>query len=453
MDRFEVHLSVVTLDGTDLVELLSASSGLSRSRVKEVMSAGAVWVERGKRVRRMRRHRASVRPGDSLHLYYHAGVLATPPASAQLIEDRGDYSVWYKPPGVLTHGSKWGDHASMVRAVQRALGGRQTFQLHRLDRAAQGLMIFAHTKQSAAALTKQWRTRQVTKRYAVIVEANATGFEPNQWHRIAEPLDGREAISWFRAVRPPDTDRRLSDTDGEVRDTDGRHPDTDGWTSDTDGEVRNTDGWHPDTDAKVRDTDGEIRDTDGWHPDTKRQWEVRSGEAKRVRMRLAEAFETEPVPSKQNHNGEEKHGALSDRQSYTDARGGSERFFTEPRGWKRRAVAEGASRNVDVHCATGQARSADEEDSLARYERSGWILLEVDILTGRKHQIRRHLAWNGTPVVGDRLYGASDATRDLKLIAIGLRIRCPLDGAFRSYALPTAIAPDWAQAIAGRLNE
>jgi 23S rRNA pseudouridine1911/1915/1917 synthase len=38
--------------------------------------------------------------------------------------------------------------------------------------------------------------------------------------------------------------------------------------------------------------------------------------------------------------------------------------------------------------------------------RSGSTLFEVDIRTGRPHQIRIHLAWAGHPLVGDPLYGA-----------------------------------------------
>jgi 23S rRNA pseudouridine1911/1915/1917 synthase len=40
--------------------------------------------------------------------------------------------------------------------------------------------------------------------------------------------------------------------------------------------------------------------------------------------------------------------------------------------------------------------------------RDGKSLLEVELITGRKHQIRCQLAAMGWPIVGDRLYGARD---------------------------------------------
>ncbi len=54
-------------------------------------------------------------------------------------------------------------------------------------------------------------------------------------------------------------------------------------------------------------------------------------------------------------------------------------------------------------------------------------LVEVDIETGRKHQIRVHLASLGCPIVGDIRYGISKASR-LALHAHRLRLFHPVDG-------------------------
>lgn len=52
-------------------------------------------------------------------------------------------------------------------------------------------------------------------------------------------------------------------------------------------------------------------------------------------------------------------------------------------------------------------------------------LLDIHIETGRKHQIRRHLAALGHPIVGDKIYG-SKATQPLQLLAYRLRFLCPV---------------------------
>ena len=69
-------------------------------------------------------------------------------------------------------------------------------------------------------------------------------------------------------------------------------------------------------------------------------------------------------------------------------------------------------------------------------------LLEVIIETGRKHQIRRHLAGAGFPVVGDRLYGkASEGDINLQLAASSLAFVCPVTGVNREYILPAEQLP------------
>lgn len=54
-------------------------------------------------------------------------------------------------------------------------------------------------------------------------------------------------------------------------------------------------------------------------------------------------------------------------------------------------------------------------------------LVDVKLLTGRKHQIRQHLSSLGYPIVGDRLYGDADKqSRDLQLQSVSLQFICPM---------------------------
>ena len=58
-----------------------------------------------------------------------------------------------------------------------------------------------------------------------------------------------------------------------------------------------------------------------------------------------------------------------------------------------------------------------------------FALLEVDLLTGRKNQIRVHLAGIGLPIVGDRKYGnAKDSFPHLALHAASISIPHPVSG-------------------------
>jgi 23S rRNA pseudouridine1911/1915/1917 synthase len=61
--------------------------------------------------------------------------------------------------------------------------------------------------------------------------------------------------------------------------------------------------------------------------------------------------------------------------------------------------------------------------------RGRYSLLEVGLETGRKHQIRVHLAGLGCPVVGDPVYGAAtDPAGRLGLHAWRLALRHPVTG-------------------------
>jgi tRNA pseudouridine32 synthase/23S rRNA pseudouridine746 synthase/23S rRNA pseudouridine1911/1915/1917 synthase len=65
-----------------------------------------------------------------------------------------------------------------------------------------------------------------------------------------------------------------------------------------------------------------------------------------------------------------------------------------------------------------------------------FALLDVEPLTGRKHQIRVHLADRGHPVVGDKRYGASTGYRRLALHARTLSFPHPFTGEAVTFAAP-----------------
>jgi len=57
-----------------------------------------------------------------------------------------------------------------------------------------------------------------------------------------------------------------------------------------------------------------------------------------------------------------------------------------------------------LHAARAGGRPSESRVTVLEY-REGASLVEVEILTGRPHQIRIHLAFAGHPLVGDPLYG------------------------------------------------
>lgn len=88
--------------------------------------------------------------------------------------------------------------------------------------------------------------------------------------------------------------------------------------------------------------------------------------------------------------------------------------------------------------AEGKGREALSEyrviESFPRH-----TLVEVDLLTGRTHQIRVHMAFLGCPVAGDRVYGRKKPSLGLQrqfLHALRLGIRLPGERVLRRFEAP-----------------
>ena len=215
--KIESHVKI-TADGENAVDALHRETDLPKQRIKHAMTQGAVWITQGRNTQRIRRAKRELSSGDELHLYYDDEILAEDPTPPKLVADVGGYSVWDKPPGLRSQGSKWGDHCTVVRwAEQHMTPQRSGFTVHRLDRAASGLILVAHSKKIAAALSSIFRSRKVEKRYVVTVHGDFSG-HPDPL-RVEATIEGKSAVSEV-ALLGVTRDRRYSQL--EVRIETGR---------------------------------------------------------------------------------------------------------------------------------------------------------------------------------------------------------------------------------------
>jgi len=197
----EFHL-VVDNDGQTAVELLAVASGLSKQKVKRTMKLGAVWLSSNinpSKPRRIRRASQALKLGEQVHCYYNEAVLSAVALEPSLISDENDYSVWDKPCGLFSQGSKWGDHCTISRTVETYFANkRAVFTVHRLDRATRGLIVVAHSKRAVSELTKLFHDRKITKKYQATVHGDYTS-RP-QPDTVRTDIDDKAACSHFSCL-------------------------------------------------------------------------------------------------------------------------------------------------------------------------------------------------------------------------------------------------------------
>lgn len=193
--RTVIRLAVTADDPPRAIDLLAARSGLSRSALKDAMNKGACWLTRGER-RRLRRATAALRAGDAIELHYDAAVLAREPPPIVELARRPQWSGWWKPAGVLSEGTDFGDHCALARLVELRLGRGPVHIVHRLDREAEGVMLVAHGGAAAGRLSRLFSERRIVKRY----RATVCGVLPEPAGVIDRPLDGKPARTEYRVA-------------------------------------------------------------------------------------------------------------------------------------------------------------------------------------------------------------------------------------------------------------
>lgn len=183
------------------IDLLSQGvAELSKGRLKDAMSKGAVMLNT-KPQKRLRRAQTQLQSGQQLQLHYDEELLSRQCEPAVLVSDQRQYSVWFKPAGMLTQGNEWGDHLALLRfAEQHFAAQRPVFLLHRLDREASGLVLIAHSKTAAAAMSKLISERKIRKDYLIRVKGQLDTALLAQ-AELNYPLDGKACSTQFSLRR------------------------------------------------------------------------------------------------------------------------------------------------------------------------------------------------------------------------------------------------------------
>ena len=95
--------------------------------------------------------------------------------------------------------------------------------------------------------------------------------------------------------------------------------------------------------------------------------------------------------------------------------------------------------NKSAHTEVTSLREINMAESQELFNCPTVTLLDVVIKTGRKHQIRQHLASIGLPIIGDRLYGSATAGDiNLQLRATELNFDTELCDGAQQFVLPMA---------------
>ena len=195
LQSFELHLDISS--EISAVDILEQNCSLSKSQIKAVMHKGAVWLTQGKKTTRLRRAKKQLKPNQTLHMYYSEQALSDDFVKPTLIEDCGDYSIWNKPSGMMSQGSKWGDHSTIARYAEVVLSPqRAAFIVHRLDRATQGVILVAHTKSAVRAFTQLFEQREIVKKYQAVVSG-----ELKEVMEFTADIEGRRAYTKAQSIR------------------------------------------------------------------------------------------------------------------------------------------------------------------------------------------------------------------------------------------------------------
>lgn len=199
-----VHCNITVKAAAVACQLLADTSGLPKERIKHAMVKGAVWLKRpGTKERRLRKAKFKLQADDFIQLFYDADVLSQSPPEPTRIAEYEDYSVWFKPAWLLSQGTRYGDHCSLLRLAQKSNRDIDFKLIHRLDREASGLMLLAHNRNAAMLLSKLFQEDKIEKRY--FAEVSGHPEVPEKGLLLTSELDKKPACTEILSAYPGKT--------------------------------------------------------------------------------------------------------------------------------------------------------------------------------------------------------------------------------------------------------
>jgi tRNA pseudouridine32 synthase/23S rRNA pseudouridine746 synthase len=172
---------------------------------------GQVWGHRGKKAQvlddaKMLAESVIGRYDKIVH-HLNLDVLKELPIGIQdtecFYEEAGLFGVWFKAANILSQGSPFGHHRSLLHLLAKIkkVKAEEIYLIHRLDREVQGIMIYAYSKKMAAQFSALWNNPQAVQK---VYLAQVVGFlDPAKIPLegvIDADLDDKKAKSLYKVV-------------------------------------------------------------------------------------------------------------------------------------------------------------------------------------------------------------------------------------------------------------
>jgi 23S rRNA pseudouridine1911/1915/1917 synthase len=184
--------------GQKIIDLLRNQLSLSNRQIRKIIATHGIRLN-GRVVHSERK----VRVGDTIFIDLpDKEQVKVEPVLMDLkviYEDQWLLSL-NKQAGIAVHNTRQGESPSLVNGVVhyfKARGETLTPRpIHRLDREASGIVLFAKDAQTQTRLTEVWNTDQVKKRYWALAEGRV-----EEAGVVQSMIRGRDAVTFYEPVK------------------------------------------------------------------------------------------------------------------------------------------------------------------------------------------------------------------------------------------------------------